>query len=745
MKKSFLRVLAFSLVLIMCLGLCACSKKSNEPAEPVDTPVPTEVPIVDYDYASELKTLESGGQYLSYRAFADEGIYATGYDNGVPAIYLITEKGKISKLNSYAPVAAAANDANWTDFDSGVELQGLTAGDSNIYVVECVYKSGMLNDENQFDRTWYLRILDKNGTEQTKTQIINEDGSVFDASGMKLGGDGNIYLLSDYGVAVIGPDGAMKATVMLSGIPEGIVRLRNGNVAAVAWVDGQYSLNVVDADKHAFADSYPLPNEAVSVSDGAGDFDFYYTAGTECYGYSILRNCAVDMFNWTQMLLVSDKVSHIATNDGKKLYAISNSLNGADGYTCELATITRYSEGKAPKKNVITLASAVADSELQEAVVNFNRSSKTAVKLVKFDMYGGEEENIKALNDFVSVSLGGVMPDIIDLTGLNYSKMASAGAFEDLTPYLDKDKDLSKDSIMPNVLSALTVNDKLYCVTPGFGITTIVGRTSDVGEGYSWNYDQYKEVMGGKEGFKAFPAGIEKADVLWDGVGLEIGDGAVNWADYSANIDNQEFLNLVLLANEAGTADEQSSNLLDRVTLYTYADIVNAMNCFNSDVSFIGYPVETGSGNYLSLAPGFAMSASCADKDTAWTFLRTFLTEDYQKDFYRFPSNKAAFENGLAAAKQETYENGENGDKIPVVIAYAYNGDDVVEVYALTDEMAEKLLGLVENTGRVFVTNQVVYEIAEEASREFFEGTGAVEDVVMSIQEQVSTYINAMK
>ena len=76
-------------------------------------------------------------------------------------------------------------------------------------------------------------------------------------------------------------------------------------------------------------------------------------------------------------------------------------------------------------------------------------------------------------------------------------------------------------------------------------------------------------------------------------------------------------------------------------------DAVYNDQLFPGGSTYIGLPTDEGVGNILYPASGCAMSAKCADKAAAWSFLRGFFTEEYQKRYsdcgLGMPLNRGAF------------------------------------------------------------------------------------------------------
>ena len=297
--------------------------------------------------------------------------------------------------------------------------------------------------------------------------------------------------------------------------------------------------------------------------------------------------------------------------------------------------------------------------DLQDAIVSFNQSRDDTILMLKsFDPADNDTETVQVLRQFIRDELGGILPDVVDLTGLPYEALAASGMFEDLYPLLDGDGELSRSSFVPQVLSAMEVNGKLYGSASGFTLGTVAGPARLLGTMKSWTIRDYNSItstMG--EGTYAFGALDTQSNVLYDLLGIQL-HRFVDWSNLSCSFDNADFISILELirklpADYLDTVDaeqiQKNIQLFLRTTLYEANDLSAAGSNFASPV-FVGLPVIEGSGNVLNLQRGFAISSSCADKDAAWQFIRSTLTADSQSGSWVFPSNLDAFEAYIASS-----------------------------------------------------------------------------------------------
>jgi len=88
-----------------------------------------------------------------------------------------------------------------------------------------------------------------------------------------------------------------------------------------------------------------------------------------------------------------------------------------------------------------------------------------------------------------------VIPDILDVTGLLFSRYAAKGLFEDLYPFIDADPELQRDDLVENVIRLKETDGALYRAASYFGIGTLMGKSSVLGNSIGWTMDEFLAVV----------------------------------------------------------------------------------------------------------------------------------------------------------------------------------------------------------------------------------------------------------
>ena len=178
---------------------------------------------------------------------------------------------------------------------------------------------------------------------------------------------------------------------------------------------------------------------------------------------------------------------------------------------------------------------------------------------------------------------------------------------------------------------------------------------------------------------------------------------------------------------------------------------------FGGDVTFIGYPTSSGTGNMLGIdGGGYAMSSKSQNKDVVWQFLRTFMTKDYQEEnVWGLSSRKDIFEEKAETAMTIQYQEDadgnaildEEGNKIPVprYVTWDEETGENKEVYAIAPEQIDQLRELIASTDRKANYDSDIFEIVSEESAAFFQGQKTAEDVAKLIQSKANIFVNEQR
>mgnify|MGYP002420761585 CR=1 FL=1 len=179
-------------------------------------------------------------------------------------------------------------------------------------------------------------------------------------------------------------------------------------------------------------------------------------------------------------------------------------------------------------------------------------------------------------------------------------------------------------------------------------------------------------------------------------------------------------------------------------------------------ITFTGYPTEDGSGSSFGLQMPMAISSVTKYPDAAWDFVCSIIkkmnTIDENNYYYGFPISQAAFDAEMTDIMTEQYQLDENGEQVDwdgdgepdKVIRGGYetmeNGERVYkDVYALTQEDIDQILGVINSTRSVYDYDQEILDIITDEVAAYFAGDKDVQTTANMIQSRVNLYVQEQR
>ena len=786
------------LILIAAMLLSGCGGASSAPSgTAADNSEPTTTPTPKFAYSATFTSLADDADALSPVLYTDDGFYAfsmkkTGEDipeyvineakrkgeevenDGRYDVYslflsFVSYDGKIKELDKYSPLPDEENTDGWKNFNSVSEYAGLCEGeDGKLVSVEKTYVSGSSapdnaadyepgKDYNEFKVCWYIRTLDRNtGEVLSSNEIINEDAATFDALSMKYL-NGRVYCLSSSsignGVTAIGLDGVIDTTALYVGYISKLIMLSSGNLAVLGYRDGTAYLSMLNTSSYAYTDIYKLADNVNGVFDGCGEYDFFFSTEYEYVGYNTTESKDEKLFSWSSVSVNPLRIVSDVRNKtgGEVVFFINDYTSGK--YSNTICVLERSEYDESADRKVVTLYSAYASYGLEDAVASFNR------------------ENADIRLELTTQIEGA---DIVCLEGAAFREMALAGRLEDLYPYIDADSEINRSDFFGNIFEALEIDGKLYQSVSGFYINTVLGQTDVVGENSFWNYDEYYNALSSMgSDCNAFDVYVVRDDIFRACLATDL-DWYVSWEEGYCNFANEAFASMLEFVNTFPESfdsanhdwDDQSDNsdlriadgrqMLLRTSICSFDDACRCGYEFPGKISYKGFPTLNGSGNSvvvstLSSGENFAISAESPNKSEAWSFIRTFFTEQYQKSLYYFPTNKKVFNERLADFRLEYLidDDGEvmydkkTGEPRKRALGTMYLSDyTLVYYYGLDEGKEAKFVSLVTSVNKVADYDEKVYQIVNGACRDFFDGKVSSMQAAENVQNKMTEYLN---
>ena len=740
--------------------------------------------------------------------FTDDGVYASGqvtlgrreasegeveeYEGQFniygSMLYFITKDGRLEPLPKYVPVPPMANPENYKDFYSyqnlgtpivnadgnlmllQMEGAGWFEGPESVYGTEEQYTGDYYHNEQNYD----VVILSPEGEELSRAPVdLDTTNTWLNTYNIAKDPDGNLIVVMEMTLQAIAPDGSIAWSMQLDNYVNSMVTLADGSVAVMVYGDRGPELRPIDFEKKELGESFPIPDSAWTLFPGDENYDFYYTSGMFLYGFKLGEEEPVPVLNWMSCDINGDSVASQAlkiSSDGS-IMGITTDYSGGSIDT-QLFMLTRVPADSLPKKQILTVAQLEynPDYQLTNRMVRFNRShDNVRLEYLDYSQYNTESDFTAGITKFNTEVMAGNLPDIIPTNQIAYRQIASKGLLEDLYPYLDKDPELKREDFFPNLLSALEVNGGLYQVVSGFSVETLCGAASIVGDTPGWTYDDFNAALEKMpEGCTPLEPYVTRDQVMSSLLYADM-DSFVDWTTGKVNFESDNFKQLLQFVkqfpaeynwdehdNSESTQDllRQGRQMLTQTYLYGLDSILwNGAN-FGGQATYIGWPTSSGVGSIMRFENGFAMSRNCADKDAAWEFFRSMLTESGQTNQYNIPSNRNVFNKQLEDFMTPRYRKDadgnilldENGEKIEESRG-GWIDDNGVEhnIYAMTQEQADEVLSIIETCTKVASYDTSIYDIVNEQAQAFFAGQKSVDEVARLIQSKANIYVNEQR
>lgn len=764
MKKpiKITALLLAALLLTAPLSACGGSSAGNTPSGADGGTV------WDADFTALPQTL----QYINAEVITADGLYLAAEgtaedesDSAPFAIYRVSaDGGTCEMLPNYVPMTLPEGS------EGHVSVAAMCADpEGNLWVAESAYSyhydlpadfSGSEADKDQYyvsdGQRYTLRRLSADGAELATVDLtgLSEDSDYFYIQNLACDAAGNVYFSDGNTMLyVYGSDGAPRFTLEVSSYITNVIALSDGTVAAGSYGQDGFELLPADAQTKSWGTAVAIsyPDQLYS---GAGDYYFLYTSSSSLYGYNKETGESQQLFGWLDCDVDQSAIQAVSVGSDGGFLCLATQEDGSN-----LVAISEKPASEMPQKTTLTLAALSLDDGIRKQILAFNRASDTCRITVRdYSEYAVDGDYEAALTKLNTEIISGNVPDLLDVTQLPVAQYAGLGLLEDLYPYLDGDGELTRDSLIPSVLKALEVNGGLYQVSPSFGVFTVIGRSDVVGDTMGWTMDEMTDCLAAQpEGTELFQQGLTK-DTMLEYICYMYLNSFVDWQTASCTFDTPEFASLLAFCNtfpatfdyDADTYESevdriQSGRQLLEITAesdFESFQMYEAM--FGGKIVYKGFPRPEGVGNVAFVNTGLAMTTACADKDEAWRFMRTFLTEDYQTggDIWSFPTNQAAFDDKLAEAmEKETYTD-ENGNEVEQSKG-SWGWDDLtVEIYALTEEQAARMRSLVDSVDGLLTFDTNIYDIISDETAGYFAGTKDAEETAKGVQSRVSLYVS---
>lgn len=735
-----------SLALVLCLSLTGCGQaaktKSNKTAD------------TQYVYHSESCSVEGmdGGVALEL-ARDDTWLYAAmamAEQPGGVKKWLVCYHGETGETKQIEPDGA-----------EGTMLLQIAAGENGeLWGVLYSVKGETIPEFSVNRYNANGEILASNDLTEL---LMRETGLGFYGHCLQIDQNGSLYL-------GCGDAGNTANSVLMSVSPEGQVLFRTGVAgtvqrliltdggklyAVVNRADDTMEILAVDAvsgETETLIKNLPQ-NASKTILAASGDGErLYYNVSGDLYEYDVTKEESSRLFALSDMRLSVEELVGMVQTDADHFYFLSNTSDETGTYRGEWSCVRRVRADQAElvqDREVLTLAMFAEDSDVNQAVAWFNKKSDT--HKIEICLYGGLDEKDGADRLQADIASGKI-PDMIDLAGVDGMAYIRQGIVTDLTPFLERDSEISEGDFVENAVSTYRDGEGLYAIPTIFWLGSMVGKTSCLGERSGWTLEEFREYADTLPNPGAATAGASKEE-MFNRIMVQYAERYIDWESGTCVFDNGEFLELLDFVNrfpdDVTGSEEQIVEQIRSEELLLYP---TTMNCaimfqlnraiFGEEITYIGFPSESGSGTKMMiLGNAFGISQNCKDKEAAWEFLKSLYTSD-ANIIDGFPVYKPSLEKAFEFASTGVYHTDENGVRTEEPKYDVPYGSLTFEIYAATDEEIRQLRSLIENAEPADIRTPGIYAILQEEAAAFFAGQRSAEETAEAMQRRVALYIN---
>jgi len=654
-----------------------------------------------------------------------------------------------------------------------------------LYVLRQTSAGFFSNDGGDFgfEEGLYLLTMSANGTVDREIDLMAALGV---AEGMHVGvnqmqamSDGRILLNTWDALYVLAPDGSLEREISSANVSfDGIVVTRDDQVLVSTWDRETFEVKTyfMDLETERVRDEgESLFAGNVSGAVAGTDHDLYITDFTSVFGIDLGTREQTWLFDWMDMDMANGTNFQVSDAGEIFFFEIQWGTEGGGGGSAVLVRLSKVDASEVPEVTVLTFGALSVDFELRNEIIEFNkRNPNYRIRVREYlDWQAGDWEAAfeAALQRFNTDLLTGNIPDILQFQAeLPFDVYARRGFLADIGALIDADPELSRDNLVSSVMDLLSVDGSLHVAVAQFSIQTMVGRSDRVGPDMGWTMAEFQAAVDAlPEGGTVFDSFVTREQVMHSVLGVNLGL-FIDRETGQTNFDSDLFRSYLALVRTLPTNEELWGDdglgtpgdwarpaplppigeigpddmlnphatghvLLLEQTLWGFGDIAHTREMFQGDVTFKGYPSERGLGSVVVPRTIVGISANTDHTDIAWNFVRTLLTEEYQRtNAMSFATNRTILAEQVETAMQ-----------LPDWLEAEWITEEDIEQWTAmlpTQADIDQIMALIQNVDQLSMRDEMVISIVTEETLPYFAGDRSIEETVRIIQSRVQILIS---
>lgn len=770
-----------SLILLMCLLLCACGtntsvvqENDNEQtivSEEVDDEKEYELSYIDIpDADSGLEDLVQGDaeRYVLLKDLAGENI--------VRLVEVYPEAGNYDLVNYYVQILKPSY-SQWEtfSFDLPENLQGQN------YYVKSSYadndgkiKMLLTNGENCHIGSWQESegfivkeiILDTSLNEVFDTYmfprwyyseseglfLINEQNfSRYDNSGERVYSE-----LADSGGLIL----KMLSNPHSEKLYFAGVDAQNWSVGTtgITIEDGGFSIWTCDKKDAAFVAANTPETKAEEMScffageDGdvafSSESDGYLCNQVGVFQFSMEDQSRKLIFDFAEAGMGQDMSSPIRkmdiSVDKEGMPIILCDYMDGTGWFAKLDEQSSELVQTAKDKQQLELAVVVKDAYLEKAIVDFNKQSENyEIVLRACEENESADDYQKRIQAELSAGKG---PDIMNTSVLNTASGAQKGFLLDLTDYYNS----YQDRFFATVKQLGKVEDKYYGIPYSFGVMTMVADQNAVGNATEWTLDEAVKCME-ESGANTFFAKMDSEYTYYYLGVLTENKTLIDWNNNKCHLNESDSYELLDFATRYSQSEVEESIvameslakgecLAEIMYLTTPSMMKYVTGYLQGREVYIGFPTGDKSGGHCLTGDVLQVNRNSSSVEGAVEFIEFLLSEERQSHLAEsmlegrvgtgYPVNNSVL--------KKLFDD----LKIEAVVQAEESGELEEEFALLEPEQYDKLWDVLENARLYDNDTGMVLDILIEEGEAYRSGVKTAAQVMDIVNNRVQLYLN---
>jgi hypothetical protein len=529
--------------------------------------------------------------------------------------------------------------------------------------------------------------------------------------------DGTLLLATDKGIYFLDEYGTVQDKIDSPGEGIEFCRSSQGDI----YIKDHVSVDPLNMQTHNIREeSFQLSN-GEQLFTGAGPYDFLLLNDARLRSVSLENCCITELVKWADCDLSSSVAGVVYLGENQYGISVYETPLG----DTQMLNLSFLPQGEIPEKTVIQLAVPAVDAaywadvlgtQVVYAINTFNRTN--ADYRIEIEPY----ESAERLQLMMTTE---TPPDLIVFSSNLYEDAPSQELYEakgylyDLTALLSSDPDLQESDFLPNVLEAFrTDSGAIYTMPMEISVVTEYISGEYAWGVTDWSIENVYELM------ESLPEETCFVDCRYPELAIEYFmascvDRFVNVEAYSCDFQNQAFYDLLYLCRDyCGTEDPIFNSVILDGGISSYFQ--DGLSLVGDQTVFVGYPEAPGNGAALVCPVRFSITASSAQLDGAWQFLRTLLLPDFQKQLGEngmfFSPRKDVFEYRMALEQERNPE--------------------------ISPKEYETAAALIQGATYCKNNESPAISIVKEEASAFFAGDKSPEEVAEIIQNRVSIFLS---